>query len=171
MITARGFTLAVAAAALAAGCGGGSTPAPEAAARQAVASAQLPLGSPATLPAPVAPQAVAALPKQPEPGPPLSPRSYEVKGRRDPFATIALPKPTPGKVGVDVSAFKLAGIIHGPSRLALLEAPDGVGYILKPGEMLGDARIAEITDTAVTFAMDPLGGQRPATVTLRLKTD
>ena len=52
--------------------------------------------------------------------------------------------------------------------------PNGYWYprwAFGTGEMLGDARIAEITDTAVTFAMDPLGGQRPATVTLRLKTD
>lgn len=155
---------------LLAGCGGAPAPAPGA--RQPIPGAQLTPASPATLPAPATPHpAVAMLPKEPEPGPPLAPRSYEVKGRRDPFVPISLPKPKETKGGIDVSIFKLSGVINGPNLLALVEGPDGVGYILKPGDMLGDARLAEVSPTSVTFAVDPLGGQRPASVTLRLKTD
>lgn len=170
-MTARRLVLGLAAALLVTGCGGG--PAPATGARQPIPATQLAPASPATLPAPAAPVATAAavLPKEPEPGPPLAPRSYEVKGRRDPFVAISVPKPKEMKGGIDVTSFKLAGVIHGPSRLALLEAPDGVGYIMKPGEMLGDARITEIASTSVTFAVDTLGGQRPSSVTLRLKTD
>jgi Tfp pilus assembly protein PilP len=111
------------------------------------------------------------LPKEPEPGPPLAPKSYEVKGRRDPFVPIALPKPKDTKGGIDVSIFRLVGVIQGPTLLALVEGPDGVGYILKPGDMLGDARLTEVTLTSVVFTVDPLGGQRPASITLRLRTD
>ena len=151
-----------------AGCGGsGPTPG----ARPAVPGAQLVPPTAATLPAPAPAAAPAVLPKDPEPGPPLAPKSYEVKGRRDPFVPIALPKPKDTKGGIDVSIFRLVGVIQGPTLLALVEGPDGVGYILKPGDMLGDARLTEVTLTSVVFTVDPLGGQRPGTITLRLRTD
>lgn len=168
---AQRFVLGVAATLLVTGCGSG--PAPATGAGQPIPAAQLVPASPATLPAPAAPQptAVAMLPKEPEPGPPLAPKGYEVKGRRDPFVAISVPKPKDLKSGLDVNSFKLAGVIRGPNLLALLEAPDGVGYIMKPGEMLGNARITEISSTSVTFAVETPGGQRSNSVTLRLKTD
>ncbi len=178
-MTARHLVLGLSAALLAAACSGGPGPAPTAGGRQGIPASQLTPASAATLPAaaaaqpaPAAPPAVVAMiPKDPEPGLPLAAKSYEVKGRTDPFVAISLPKPKELKAGIDIGTFKLAGVIQGGNRLALLEAPDGVGYILKPGEMLGDARITEISPTSVTFAVETLGGQRPSNITLRLTTD
>ena len=90
------------------------------------------------------------MPKEPEPGPPLPPFSYDPKGRRDPFVPISLAKDKPG---LSIMTFKLAGVIRGRTLLALVEAPDGLGYILKPGDTLGDGRVTEITQSAVTFAV------------------
>jgi hypothetical protein len=165
------FALGLAATLLVAGCGIG--PAPATGAGQASPPAPLVPPSAATLHAPQAPQPTAAvvLPKAPEPGPPLAPKGYEVKGRPDPFVAISVPKPKDLRGPMDVNSFKLAGVIRGPNLLALLEAPDGVGYIMKPGEMLGNARVTEISASSVTFAVDALGSQRPNSVTLRLKTD
>ena len=139
---------------LASGCGGGAPPsAPPA------AGAPVPVTS-AVKPGPV------ALPKEPEPGPSLPPLSYDGKGRRDPFAPIVLAKDKP--MGLSITTLKLAGVIRGRTLLALVEAPDGLGYILKPGDMLGDGRVTEITQNAVTFAVAARAGQAATTATLTL---
>jgi hypothetical protein len=109
-----------------------------------------------------------ALPKEPEAGPLLPPLSYDAKGRRDPFVPISLAKDTPG---LSVTALKLAGVIRGRTLLALVEAPNGLGYILKPGDTLGDGRVTEITQSAVTFAVAAKVGQAATTATLRLAQD
>jgi len=142
------------------GCGA-SPSAPVTAAKLAVAEAQ----GPAATPAPKAPMPAVA-PRIPEAGPPLPPLSYESKGRRDPFVPIA---PAMEKSGtIDVSASKLVGIIDGGQRLALVEAPGGLGYILKPGETLGNGRVTDIASGSVTFAVAGHAGQRETSVTLRL---
>ena len=46
--------------------------------------------------------------------------------------------------------------------------PDGIGYILKPGDTLGDGRVTEITQSTVTFAVTARAGQPATTATLRL---
>ena len=69
------------------------------------------------------------------------------------------------------ATLKLAGVIRGRTLLALVEAPDGLGYILKPGDTLGDGRVTEITQNAVTFAVAARGGQAATTATLRLAQD
>jgi hypothetical protein len=109
------------------------------------------------------------MPKEPEPGPPLPPLSYEPQGRRDPFLPISLVKDTPGLLSI--MTLKLAGVIRGRTLLALVEAPDGLGYILKPGDVLGDGRVTEITQSAVTFAVAAKTGQAATTATLRLAQD
>ena len=128
---------------------------------------------PRALPSPAATAAVkpgpVALPKEPEPGPSLPPLSYDAKGRRDPFAPIVLAKDKP--MGLSITTLKLAGVIRGRTLLALVEAPDGLGYILKPGDMLGDGRVTEITQNAVTFAVAARAGQAATTATLRLAQD
>ena len=58
-----------------------------------------------------------------------------------------------------------------PPPLALVEASDGIGYILKPGDTLGDGRVTEITQSAVTFAVAAKSGQAATTATLRLAQD
>lgn len=132
---------------LLAGCGGGAPPTPPPAA-----------GAPA--PAPV------VRPKEPDTGKALPPIAYEPKGRRDPFTPIFLGK---DNAALSVSAVKLTGVVGGPSSLlALVEAPDGIGYILKPGDALGDGRVTGITPNSVTFAVSARGSQSASSLTLRL---
>ncbi|MBI2526268.1 MAG: hypothetical protein HYV93_09825 [Candidatus Rokubacteria bacterium] len=106
---------------------------------------------------------------QPEAGPPLPPMLYEVKRRRDPFSPVVVSQ---GGKGLQVGSVKLVGIIQGrQSPLALVEAPDGIGYILKPGDTLGDGRVTQIGPDSVTFGVPGTPGQKPGSVTLRLRTD
>jgi hypothetical protein len=105
-------------------------------------------------------------PKEPETKKALPPIAYEPKGRRDPFTPIFLGK---DNAGLSVSAVKLTGIVGGRGGLmALVEAPDGIGYILKPGDALGDGRVTGITPTSVTFAVSARGSQSASNLTLRL---
>ena len=71
-----------------------------------------------------------------------------------------------------LSTAKLVGIVQGRhGALALVEGPDGVGYILKSGDTLGNGRVTGITGTTVTFLVAEQPGQGPTTVTLRLVLD
>ena len=136
---------------MAAGCGGGTPPPPPA----SVAPA-----------APAAATAPVVRPKEPETSKALPPIAYEPKGRRDPFTPIFLGK---DNAGLSVSAVKLTGVVGGRGGLmALVEAPDGIGYILKPGDALGDGRVTGITPTSVTFAVSARGSQSASSLTLRL---
>lgn len=146
---------------LASACGGGAPPSPPPAAG-APAPVAAATATAAAKPGPV------ALPKEPQPGPPLPPLSYDAKGRRDPFVPIVLAKDKPG---LSIATLKLAGVIRGRTLLALVEATDGLGYILKPGDTLGDGRVTEITQNAVTFAVAARAGQAATTATLRLAQD
>ena len=152
-------------AALAAGCGGGSPSTPPPAANvSASGAAAMAAPAPAQTPRPSMP---VAMPKEPEAGPPLPPLAYEPQGRRDPFVPPTIPPPP---TGVSVRTLKLGGVIQGRALLALVEAPDGVGYILKPGDVLGDGRVTDITQSSVTFAVAAAKvGDAPTTATLRLK--
>jgi type IV pilus assembly protein PilP len=142
----RGVLLGTAGAVLA-GCGGGTPPTP-------------PPAAVAPAPAPV------VRPKEPDTGKALPPIAYEPKGRRDPFTPIFLGK---DNAALSVSAVKLTGVVGGPSSLlALVEAPDGIGYILKPGDALGDGRVTGITPNSVTFAVSARGSQSASSLTLRL---
>lgn len=147
--TALGLMVGVVTA-MATGCGGG-TPTPPPTAVTAAAP---------TAPAPV------VRPKEPETSKALPPIAYEPKGRRDPFTPIFLGK---DNAGLSVSSVKLAGVVGGQgSLMALVEAPDGIGYILKPGDALGDGRVTGITPTSVTFAVSARGSQGASSLTLRL---
>ena len=141
--------LAGAAIAVLAGCGGGAPPPPAA----------------VTPAAPVA-QAPVVRPKEPDSSKTLPPIAYEPKGRRDPFTPIFLGK---DNAQLSVSAVKLTGVVGGRGGLmALVEAPDGIGYILKPGDALGDGRVTGITPNSVTFAVAARGSQSSSSLTLRL---
>ena len=129
---ASGLVLVVGVVAAVAGCGGGTPPPPPAAV------------------APAAPVAAAPVvrPKEPETSKALPPIAYEPKGRRDPFTPIFLGK---DNAALSVSAVKLTGVVGGRGGLmALVEAPDGIGYILKPGDALGDGRVTGITPTSLS---------------------
>jgi hypothetical protein len=132
-----------------AGCGGGAPPTPPPAAT-----------------APAAAPAAAVRPKEPDSGKALPAIAYDPKGRRDPFTPIFLGK---DNAAISVTAVKLAGIVGGRGGLmALVEGPDGIGYILKPGDALGDGRVTGITPNSVTFAVAARGSQSPTSLTLRL---
>jgi Tfp pilus assembly protein PilP len=143
---------------LATGCGQGPT-APEAANRLAAA----PPSTASTTSAPK-PAVATVLPRVPEAGPPLAPLNYEAKGRRDPFAPVQVVT----QKGLDMGAARLVGIIQGDRLLALVETSDGLGYILKPGDVLGNGRVTDVTASSVTFGVIGRAAQRETNVTLRL---
>jgi Tfp pilus assembly protein PilP len=143
---------------LAAGCGG--APPTPAAASKLTADQPVTAALPAQKPA-----APRVMPKVPEPGPPLAPLQYEAKGRRDPFTPVPVARE---KSGLDVSTTRLVGVIRGRQLMALVEASDGLGYILRPGDVLGNGRVVDITPGSVTFAVAGRAGQRDTSLTLRL---
>ena len=154
---------------------GGTPPAP---APTPAATIPNPVVTPAA-PAPVA-AAQAEQTTQPgqasQPGAPLVPAAptiasgdvpkYEDKGRKDPFTEVSLSATTGG---LAVATTKLTGIVRGRrSTLALLETQEGIGYILKPGDTLGDGRLMEIGADNVVFTVGPKAGTPAQRVVLRL---
>ena len=94
---------------------------------------------------------------------------YDPKGHRDPFETLEVRE---GSGGLTVAATRLTGIVRSNrSALALVEAPDGIGYILKPGDTLGDGRLLEIGSDSVVFVVAPKTGAPSNRVVLRLATN
>ena len=143
-------------------CGGGEPP-------PAPPKPPVPAAAPVAPPVAGGPGAAAVRPLDPGAGKALPPVAYDGKNRRDPFAPVSLA--TEAK-GINVTAAKLVGIVEGrQGTLALVEGPDGVGYILKSGDALGNGRVTGITRTTVTFAVSAQPGQGPTTVTLRLVLD
>ena len=142
-------------------CGGSPTPPPAAPPKPPTAAAP---AAPATPAAPAAPTPGAAGPATLTPEVP----TYEAKGRRDPFETLEVRE---GAGGLTVSSTKLTGIVRGRTTLALIEAPDGIGYILKPGDTLGDGRLLEIGSDSVVFAVTPKPGVPTNRVVLKLATN
>jgi hypothetical protein len=105
----------------------------------------------------VPPEASVAVPK------------YEPKGRRDPFETLVVRE---GSGGLTVASTRLTGIVRTTrAALALVEAPDGIGYILKPGDTLGDGRLLEIGSDSVVFMVTAKAGAPANRVVLRLATN
>jgi len=131
-----------------------SAPAPVASLRPDQSGQPARAGQPAPL-VPAAPTVAAAeVPK------------YLDKGRKDPFTEVQLSATTGG---LSVATTKLTGIVRGPrSVLALLETQEGIGYILKPGDTLGDGRLMEIGADSVVFAVGPKAGSAAQRVVLRL---
>ncbi len=82
-----------------------------------------------------------------------TPVTYNPRGKRDPF--ISLLEPESHETGFDVGGFKLAGIVWQANQyFALLEAPDGVGHILKENDRLGpNAKVKSITKDTVLIEM------------------
>jgi hypothetical protein len=159
------FALVFTASALLAACGGGEAPP----AAPPPTPAPAPAAAPPAPGAPAGSGAIAIKPKDPEASAPLPPMAFDSKGRRDPFVPVSL---TAENKGISLTAAKLVGIVQGrPGLMALVEGPDGVGYILKPGDALGNGRVTAITAASVTFAVSAQPGQGPTTVTLRLPLD
>jgi hypothetical protein len=73
-----------------------------------------------------------------------------------------------GPTGLTVATTKLTGIVRGQSTLALLETTDGIGYILRTGDTLGDGRLVEIGADNVVFAVAAKAGAPPSRLVLKL---
>lgn len=134
-------------------------------------------------------QPAAAKPAAPAPAPTPAPPAYayETKGRRDPFRPLILPKkveartqtrPKSEREALQVSELKLSGIIWDRAgAYALVELPNGKGYILRVNDRIGEdfgARVAKITPDTVTFEVKSAtpGPQAQARlVELRLKKE
>jgi type IV pilus assembly protein PilP len=160
----RRVLAALAVAALVAGCGGGSSSTPEATGGKGSIGTAQPAGT-----GPVAKPAPAIAPKEPPPGPPLPAVAYEPQGRRDPFVAVSIAREGGG---ITVRTVRLVGVVQGrQGLLALVEAPDGIGYILRVGDIFGDGRVTGIAANSVTFAVAVRGTQKGNVVTLRLATE
>ena len=99
--------------------------------------------------------------------------TYDVRNRRDPFQNLELAvKEREAAGGFSVAATKLTGIVQGRGTpLALVETSEGHGYILKPGDTLGDGRVVEIGRDNVVFAVTPKPGSPNNRVVLKITTD
>lgn len=162
---------------------GGSPPPPQVAAvavpkpvaaGPAAAAAPAPTLAPAAVappaPTPAPPAAVPsgqAAPLVPVPAVPQGGATgYEAKDRRDPFLPLDV---TSGPKGLEVATTKLTGIVRSArTTLALVEAQDGIGYILKPGDTLGDGRLLEIGPDTAVFAISAKSGSQSNRVVLKL---
>jgi hypothetical protein len=115
----------------------------------------------ATRPAPVTPPALNALE-----GTSVEVPKYEPAGRRDPFEVYHSGEAASGLL---VASTRLTGIVRNSrSALALVEAPDGIGYILRPGDTLGDGKLLDIGLDNVVFAVAAKPGIPATRVVLRL---
>jgi len=95
--------------------------------------------------------------------------AYERKGRRDPFEPVEalqqdMTSPT-------VASARLKGIVRGRTSRALVETPDGVGYILKIGDMLAEGRLIEIGVDSVVFSVPARRGSTTDRIVLRMPDD
>jgi hypothetical protein len=95
------------------------------------------------------------------------PRSYERKGRRDPFQPIEAAQA--GEPAV--AAARLKGILRGGAPRVLVETPDGIGYILRLGDALGEGRLIEIGAESVVFSVPSRRGSPSDRIVLRLSSD
>lgn len=122
----------------------------------------------------------------PTPSPPQEIKSeapvyrYDPKGRRDPFQPPPQLSPKPpskgksGLAGLEVTDLKLAGIVwEQTDYYALVEAPNGLGYILREGAILGEGtRVVKVTKDSVVFEVKGrLPREETRMVTLRLRKE
>jgi Tfp pilus assembly protein PilP len=142
-----------------AGCSGGNASSVPSA---SAPTAPKPIATPAPSPQPVATTTPAELPAPPA-------VKYDSKGRRDPFENLEVRE---GASGPTLASAKLTGIVRGSrGPLALVETSDGLGYILKPGDTLGDGRVLEIGPDSVVFRIAVRTGSTTDRVVLRLPGD
>ncbi len=133
-------------------------------------ASQAPSASAPTAPMPGAPTAsqpvASATASEPQAPPPVK---YQAKGRRDPFENLEVRE---GASGPTLASAKLTGIVQGSrGPLALVETSDGLGYILKPGDTLGDGRLLEIGSDSVVFRIAVRTGSTTDRVVLKLPGD
>lgn len=103
----------------------------------------------------------------PATAPPATPPSYDRKGRRDPFQPIE----TVQQPRSAVASARLRGILRGSATRALVETPDGIGYIMQLGDTLADGRLIEIGTDSVVFRVPSRSGSATDSIVLRLPSD
>ena len=107
--------------------------------------------------------------------------SYAPAGRRDPFTPIIIKEEKKAMIGAKtplerfpISEVKLTGIVWGGLGYhAMLEGPDGKGYFVRKGMVLGPNRgvIKKITDRAMIVVetyKDPSGGENKKEIVVEL---
>ena len=117
----------------------------------------------APAPQPVTPGAFTAAPATAGAAP-----TYERKGRRDPFEPVDGLQPD--MTSPTVASARLKGIVRGRTPRVLVETSDGLGYILKVGDMLAEGRLIEIGVDSVVFSV-PARGSTTNRIVLRLPDD
>ena len=115
-------------------------------------------------PQPVTPGAFTATPATAGAAP-----TYERKGRRDPFEPVGGLQPD--MTSPTVASARLTGILRGRTPRALVETGDGLGYILKVGDVLAEGRLLEIGVDSVVFSVPPRPGSTTDRIILRLPDD
>ena len=126
------------------------------------APAQAPTGQATT---PAGPSAALAVPPATSGAAP----NYERKGRRDPFERVEALHPD--MTSPTVASARLKGIVRSHTPRALVETPDGLGYILKVGDMLAEGRLIEIGVDSVVFSVPAGRGSTTNRIVLRLPDD
>jgi hypothetical protein len=102
----------------------------------------------------------------------LPPTAYDARHRRDPFKPLVTATADVKKAPAPLEGFRLVGVMSGPSGLiALVEGADGIGYIVRPGDVLGGGRVTQITGDAVRFAVAAPRPGQASELTLRLQTN
>jgi type IV pilus assembly protein PilO len=116
--------------------------------------------------------------------PPLANFSYSSDGRRDPFVRLvsqnhdratALParQRPEGVAGLAVDEVVVRGIVRSRGGwIAIVSAPSGRTYFIRPGDTLMDGRVQFITDEAVVLLQalnDPLSRQKEREVRKHLR--
>ncbi|MFQ5899098.1 MAG: hypothetical protein ACE5JN_12765 [Candidatus Methylomirabilia bacterium] len=143
------------------GCGG-SPPPPEPKAAPQLAQ----IAPPA---APAKPGAALAGHAEQADARPFRPIPYHPKGRRDPFRPVP-PPASAAEADLVLRAMKLVGVVQGrEGRLALVESPEGLGYIVKPGDTIGGAQVVKIEDDNLTFRVRT--GSGATSLRMRLTRD
>ena len=99
---------------------------------------------------------------------PVAEPTYERKGRRDPFQPVENLQAE--MTAPAVASARLKGIVRGRETRALLETPDGLGYILKVGDTLAEGRLIEIGANSVVFSVPARRGS-PDRIVLRWSDD
>lgn len=95
--------------------------------------------------------------------------TYERKGRRDPFEPVEALQAD--MMSPTVATARLKGIVRSRTPRALVETPDGLGYILKIGDMLAEGRLIEIGVDSVVFSVPARRGSTTNRIVLRLPDD
>lgn len=89
-----------------------------------------------------------------------APPAYAARGRRDPFGSVSHPRPEKAELAARrrsaIASATLTGIVRGPDGpLALVEMPDGIGYILRAGDGIEEGRLVRIGRDSVVFDVQP----------------